>query len=229
MTRFPGSGFNPANTYQCLFTDTLSSSKLTLTSSPVKASSPTLINCTGFSYVSTADTRANISFTVSVWAYSGGKRVAKVPADVLAAQTYTINRCKNGFKDGSESDADCGGMCGSTCAIGQTCNAASDCKQKACDSATKKCISREYNLLGSQVRFLAGVFAIVSVSAKASLPISLSLSPPFPFPLPSTFRLRYLPSILKEYTGTNWSEIDLPSEPHMYYFIFVPRTICWVR
>ena len=59
-------------------------------------------------------------------------------------------------------------------------------------------VEHQPRLLGSRVRFPAGVFAIFSVSVKASLPISLSpfLSSFFPFlflslplPLPSTFRL----------------------------------------
>ena len=47
-------------------------------------------------------------------------------------------------------------------------------------------VEHQPRLLGSQVRFSAGAFAIFSVSAKASLPISLSpfLSLPLPFPFP---------------------------------------------
>ena len=52
-------------------------------------------------------------------------------------------------------------------------------------------VEHQPRLLGSQVRFPPGAFAIFSVSAKASLPISLSLSP-FPFPLPSSI-LRIYP------------------------------------
>jgi len=39
--------------------------------------------------------------------------------------------CKNGIKDGDESDVDCGGSCGS-CVLGKTCNINSDCASGSC-------------------------------------------------------------------------------------------------
>lgn len=42
--------------------------------------------------------------------------------------------CRNGTKDPSESDQDCGGSCGATCALGKTCQNDGDCSTGYCES-----------------------------------------------------------------------------------------------
>lgn len=39
--------------------------------------------------------------------------------------------CEDGLKNGTETDVDCGGACGSTCAVGQQCTTESDCTFKS--------------------------------------------------------------------------------------------------
>ncbi|MFO0588746.1 MAG: lamin tail domain-containing protein [Polyangiaceae bacterium] len=40
--------------------------------------------------------------------------------------------CNDGFKDGDETDVDCGGSCASKCALTKTCNGNADCASNAC-------------------------------------------------------------------------------------------------
>ena len=40
--------------------------------------------------------------------------------------------CEDGVKNGNETDVDCGGVCGATCAPSDTCNAAADCAEGVC-------------------------------------------------------------------------------------------------
>jgi len=46
--------------------------------------------------------------------------------------------CGNGTQDGCESDIDCGGACGSTCAAGEKCHAKQDCASHWCENGTCK-------------------------------------------------------------------------------------------
>lgn len=54
-------------------------------------------------------------------------------ADACAGGDFACQRalCGNGVRDGSESDIDCGGVCGS-CALGARCASASDCASNVC-------------------------------------------------------------------------------------------------
>ncbi|MDI1481664.1 hypothetical protein [Polyangium sp. y55x31] len=47
--------------------------------------------------------------------------------------------CKDGTKNGSETDIDCGGSACAPCDVGQACNGALDCAEAVCDQATKTC------------------------------------------------------------------------------------------
>ncbi len=65
----------------------------------------------------------------------------KPAADVGRAVPST---CFNGFRDGEESDADCGGPC-RPCAYGKQCATAADCAQDlSCDYRGKRCLQRKY-------------------------------------------------------------------------------------
>jgi hypothetical protein len=47
--------------------------------------------------------------------------------------------CNDGVQNGTETDVDCGGSCGTKCAANQGCNADADCSGGACNMVTKKC------------------------------------------------------------------------------------------
>jgi hypothetical protein len=49
------------------------------------------------------------------------------PPDAIVTPT-----CTDGIKNGTESDVDCGGSCGATCATGKKCGSASHCLSKIC-------------------------------------------------------------------------------------------------
>jgi hypothetical protein len=49
--------------------------------------------------------------------------------------------CQNGKKDGTESDADCGGDLCVPCALGRQCLASTDCASLACDAVTGTCVA----------------------------------------------------------------------------------------
>lgn len=49
-----------------------------------------------------------------------------------------LDACKNGIKDGTESDVDCGGLCSLKCASTKACKLDSDCEHGSC-SQDKKC------------------------------------------------------------------------------------------
>ena len=57
---------------------------------------------------------------------------------VGADATCAPPECGNGVQDGCESDVDCGGACGSTCAAGEKCHAKQDCASHWCDGETCK-------------------------------------------------------------------------------------------
>ena len=61
----------------------------------------------------------------------------------------TIRRnCSNGAFDSGETAADCGGICGTGCAIGQACDAGSDCSSGVCSAgscASPSCADRVRN------------------------------------------------------------------------------------
>ncbi|MDB4935039.1 MAG: hypothetical protein JWP87_2011 [Labilithrix sp.] len=48
--------------------------------------------------------------------------------------TCTSAACNDAVKNGDESDVDCGGSCGSTCALGKACGATQDCFGAVCDA-----------------------------------------------------------------------------------------------
>jgi len=48
--------------------------------------------------------------------------------------------CGDGVKNGDETDTDCGGACGPTCATNETCAVDGDCIDEACGGSPKKCL-----------------------------------------------------------------------------------------
>src|SRR5262249_45249659 len=68
----------------------------------------------------------------------------KVIADCssLACDAVTLvcinNQCQDHQQDGNETDKDCGGSCGPTCVVGQSCLTHTDCASDACDAMTLK-------------------------------------------------------------------------------------------
>ena len=52
----------------------------------------------------------------------------------------SFTTCSNGYKDGTESDTDCGGQCES-CISGESCYLNADCQSNLCDPYTKLCIA----------------------------------------------------------------------------------------
>jgi hypothetical protein len=55
-------------------------------------------------------------------------------------KTCDANQCKDGVKDGTETDVDCGGSTCGGCAVGKRCSATSDCLSgEGCDVNTKSC------------------------------------------------------------------------------------------
>jgi hypothetical protein len=52
-------------------------------------------------------------------------------------------QCTDGHRDGSETDADCGGGTCLTCAVGRVCARASDCASNACDSVSLTCVATQ--------------------------------------------------------------------------------------
>jgi hypothetical protein len=59
----------------------------------------------------------------------------------LAAQTNgcTTGSCNDGCLGSTESDVDCGGACGPSCAIGQNCKANADCVSNNCSNVSNTC------------------------------------------------------------------------------------------
>lgn len=52
--------------------------------------------------------------------------------------------CLNSFRDGQETDADCGGPC-NPCGYGKQCMVTADCAQDlSCDYRSKRCLQRKY-------------------------------------------------------------------------------------
>lgn len=47
--------------------------------------------------------------------------------------------CTDGFKNGAETDIDCGGTCAAKCADNKTCSIAADCVSGVCNSTAKTC------------------------------------------------------------------------------------------
>ena len=56
------------------------------------------------------------------------------PTSPAPDMALVASSCSDGLRNGNESDVDCGGSCGATCAISQTCNSASDCASLHCSS-----------------------------------------------------------------------------------------------
>ncbi|HEY1585426.1 MAG TPA: hypothetical protein VGH63_07025, partial [Polyangia bacterium] len=56
--------------------------------------------------------------------------------------TCVADQCHDGTKNGSESDTDCGGTCGNTCKVGQTCKLAADCASGTC-GANNTCVATQ--------------------------------------------------------------------------------------
>jgi hypothetical protein len=54
-----------------------------------------------------------------------------------------ISACTDQKKDSAETDVDCGGGTCPTCALGQKCQADSDCLSNACDAITLTCVSNQ--------------------------------------------------------------------------------------
>jgi hypothetical protein len=48
--------------------------------------------------------------------------------------------CADHVRNGDETDLDCGGACGATCAEGKACGKAGDCVTNACDAGTHVCV-----------------------------------------------------------------------------------------
>jgi hypothetical protein len=47
--------------------------------------------------------------------------------------------CSDGYKNGTETDVDCGGTCGATCAVGKTCSMGGDCVVSSSSCVNGKC------------------------------------------------------------------------------------------
>ena len=47
--------------------------------------------------------------------------------------------CFDGTMNSTESDIDCGGVCGSTCGVNKKCNTGADCTTGVCNMMTKLC------------------------------------------------------------------------------------------
>ena len=70
----------------------------------------------------------------------GAGSCVKCVTDAECAATEVCNakhecvsaQCKDGVKDGDETDVDCGGSCGTTCGQGEACAAAKDCVGAQC-------------------------------------------------------------------------------------------------
>ena len=56
-----------------------------------------------------------------------------IPEPLQVTQPPTAN-CKDGIKNGAETDVDCGGTCASKCSVGQACAIAADCLTGACSA-----------------------------------------------------------------------------------------------
>jgi hypothetical protein len=60
-----------------------------------------------------------------------------------ATTTCIASQCLDHRQDGDETDADCGGGTCAGCALGQSCLLDEDCKSRACDVLTLKCVSNQ--------------------------------------------------------------------------------------
>ncbi|MEZ4297584.1 MAG: hypothetical protein R3B70_21665 [Polyangiaceae bacterium] len=75
---------------------------------------------------------------------SGACAECLAPSD-CASKVCTVEgacapaECGDGVKNGDETDTDCGGVCGATCAPGKVCAKDGDCDSHVCDRATLKC------------------------------------------------------------------------------------------
>ncbi len=59
-----------------------------------------------------------------------------------AVHTCVPASCVDGQKDGDETDVDCGGGCGTTCEIDQTCASSKDCAEGTCEAGVCKACSQ---------------------------------------------------------------------------------------
>ncbi len=50
-----------------------------------------------------------------------------------------VGTCSDGMQNGNETDKDCGGRCGATCAVGKMCGAGGDCTTTICNGVTHLC------------------------------------------------------------------------------------------
>lgn len=75
--------------------------------------------------------------------------------------------CKNGAKDGSESDIDCGGTC-APCGSGKACGAGADCATGLCDSTTKVCICNDQGQCPSNQYCDVGKKACVNLKSESA-------------------------------------------------------------
>ncbi len=87
--------------------------------------------------------------------------------------------CSDAFKNGDESDVDCGGSCKAKCATAKRCNVASDCKSRICGNGTCKvsgiflrevalCVQRCYT--ASKARDAAGSFSVAMLVSGLGAP-----------------------------------------------------------
>jgi hypothetical protein len=122
--------------YTCIFEDVSSDIKKSTTGSFVEGSFGLKIDCgavpTGFDI---QGTKSSVKFTM---------KLAGTSEFVLNAGdgdgTISINTCRDGIKDGKETDVDCGGPCAPTYGCGPqgACNADSDCSNGT-PCVNKKC------------------------------------------------------------------------------------------
>ncbi|MDO8480575.1 MAG: hypothetical protein Q7S65_02030, partial [Nanoarchaeota archaeon] len=69
-----------------------------------------------------------------------GRQSAQVSSSgVRTALPLAASNCANGERDGSETDVDCGGICGATCGTDKTCQRNADCSLNYCHPTTLKC------------------------------------------------------------------------------------------
>ena len=63
----------------------------------------------------------------------------------IAINKCVPGTCKDGSKNGSESDIDCGGSACAPCEVDKACNGPLDCLEAVCDPATKLCVAPTCN------------------------------------------------------------------------------------
>jgi len=129
------SGLDSKAKYLCEFTDAVNS-KIKKTQAAKFAGSNYKLSCgnvpTGFTIQSEKAT-SKIFLKVSV---SGSSN--QVVYAGKASNAVHLPMCLNGVKDGSESDTDCGGACGPTCAQKKKCTRDADCGGGGACNPTKK-------------------------------------------------------------------------------------------